>query len=262
MLIDEEYIYVSGVIVESNCAYLVVYKAKLSNLNEFNFNNIFKSDECVTMIQSGRMAKYKDNSLLLATAADVLIKKNEMDDKPQNDNSIYGKILELNLDTNNYKIFSKGHRNILGLYVDKNVILSTENGPRGGDEVNKIIFGENYGWPEVSYGQKYNNNEFYPNSHSEKNFKEPIYAFIPSVGISQITKIGDNFSNKWKDNFLVASLNGNHLYRMKFNKNFEKVFFIEGIFIGEIMRDLDYKKEKNLFLIALERSGSLVILKP
>ena len=75
LLIDEEYIYVSGVIVESNCAYLVVYKAKLSNLNEFNFNNIFKSDECVTMIQSGRMAKYKDNSLLLATAADVLIKK-------------------------------------------------------------------------------------------------------------------------------------------------------------------------------------------
>ena len=262
LLIDEEYIYVSGVIVESNCAYLVVYKAKLSNLNEFNFNNIFKSDECVTMIQSGRMAKYKDNSLLLATAADVLIKKNEMDDKPQNDNSIYGKILELNLNTNNYKIFSKGHRNILGLYVDKNVILSTENGPRGGDEVNKIIFGENYGWPEVSYGQKYNNNEFYPNSHSEKNFKEPIYAFIPSVGISQITKIGDNFSNKWKDNFLVASLNGNHLYRMKFNKNFEKVFFIEGIFIGERMRDLVYMKEKNLFLIALESSGSLGILKP
>ena len=262
LLIDEEYIYVSGVIVESNCAYLVVYKAKLSNLNDFNFNNIFKSDECVTMIQSGRMAKYKDNSLLLSTAADVLIKKNEMDDKPQSDNSIYGKILELNLDTNNYKIFSKGHRNILGLYVDKNVILSTENGPRGGDEVNKIIFGENYGWPEVSYGQKYNNNEFYPNSHSEKNFKEPIYAFIPSVGISQITKIGDNFSNKWKDNFLVASLNGNHLYRMKFNKNFEKVFFIEGIFIGERMRDLVYMKEKNLFLIALESSGSLGILKP
>jgi len=262
LLIDEEYIYVSGVIVESNCSYLVVYKAKLSNLNDFNFNNIFKSDECVTMIQSGRMAKYKDNSLLLSTAADVLIKKNEMDDKPQSDNSIYGKILELNLDTNNYKIFSKGHRNILGLYVDKNVILSTENGPRGGDEVNKIIFGENYGWPEVSYGQKYNNNEFYPNSHSEKNFKEPIYAFIPSVGISQITKVGDNFSEKWKDNFLVASLNGKHIYRVKFDKNFEKVFFIEGIFIGERMRDLVYMKEKNVFLIALENSGSLGILEP
>ena len=108
-----------------------------------------------------------------------------MDDKPQSDNSIYGKILELNLDTNK-KIF-KGHRNILGLYVDKNVILSTENGPRGGDEVNKIIFGENYGWPEVSYGQKYNNNEFYPNSHSEKILKNQ-FMFTPSGGY-QITKI-------------------------------------------------------------------------
>ena len=93
----------------------------------------------------------------------------------------------------------------MGLYVDKNVILSTENGPRGGDEVNKIIFGENYGWPEVSYGQKYSNNEFNANSHSEKNFKEPIYAFIPSVGISQITKVADNFSEKGL--YLLSQIN-------------------------------------------------------
>ena len=263
LLVSDGYMYVSAVYVKDECAYLTLYQAKISDLNNLDFVSIFDSNECVAMIQSGRVVKLSGkNSLLLATAADVLIKKNEMDDKPQNNNSIYGKILEIDLKTKEHKIFSKGHRNILGLYSDENVILSTENGPRGGDEVNKIVFNENYGWPEVSYGQKYNGREDYPSSHSEYGYKEPIYSFIPSVGISQIAKVNKKFSNKWEDNFLVASLNSNHLFRMKFDNNYEKVFYIENIFIGERMRDLIYFEEENVFLIALETSGSLGILKP
>ena len=263
LLVSDGYMYVSAVYVKDECAYLTLYQAKISDLNNLDFVSIFDSNECVAMIQSGRVVKLSGkNSLLLATAADVLIKKNEMDDKPQNNNSIYGKILEIDLKTKEHKIFSKGHRNILGLYSDENVILSTENGPRGGDEVNKIVINENYGWPEVSYGQKYNGREDYPSSHSEYGYKEPIYSFIPSVGISQIAKVNKKFSNKWEDNFLVASLNGNHLFRMKFDNSYEKVFYIENIFIGERMRDLIYFEEENVFLIALETSGSLGILKP
>ena len=262
LLIDNNNFYISGVEKENNCAYLVLYKANFETLyDNLKFKNIFKSKECMEMIQSGRLA-ISNNKLYLATAANILNKKNEMDDKPQNDSSIYGKILEFDLNNNNYRIFSKGHRNILGLYIDENVILSTENGPRGGDEINKIEYGKNYGWPIVSYGQKYNNNEFYPNSHSEYGFEEPIYAFVPSVGISQIEKISGTFSSKWEDNFLVSSLNGNHIYRIKFDNNFQKVFFIEKIFIGERMRDLLYLENKNVFLIALENSGSLGILSP
>ena len=82
------------------------------------------------------------------------------------------------------------------------------------------------------------------------------------VGISQIAKVEDNFSIKWKDNFLIASLNGNHIYRVKFDQNYEKILFKENIFIGERMRDLVYFKEKNVFLLALENSGSLGVLKP
>ncbi len=261
LLVDKDNIYISGFSVKENCAFLELHKAKISEINNLKFNQIFKSSECVSKILSGRLAKFKDkNSLLLSTAADVF-KNDQMDDKPQNDNSIYGKILEIDLETNNFKIFSKGHRNILGLYVDKEVILSTENGPYGGDEINHIHYGKNYGWPIVSYGQKYSNNEYYPNSHYEYGFEEPIYSFVPSVGISQIEKIGEKFSKKWSDNFLVASLNGNHIFRMKFDRNYQKVFFIEKIFIGERMRDLVFHDEKNVFLIALESSGSLGVLK-
>jgi len=133
----------------------------------------------------------------------------------------------------------------------------------GGDEINKIIFGGNFGWPIVSFGKKYFSDEEYADpTDSNYGFNEPIYSFITSVGISQIVKVNKNFSKKWKDNFLIASLNGNHLYRMKFDKKYEKVFFIENIFIGERIRDIVYFENKNVFLLALENSGSLGILKP
>lgn len=264
LLIDKKEIFISGVINENKCAYLALYQAKITEIENLKFNKIFQSNECMTYIQSGRLAKLKNkNSLLMATAADILIKKDETDDKPQNKSSIYGKILEIDLESYNYKIFSKGHRNILGLYADEEVILSTENGPRGGDEINKIIFNGNYGWPIASYGEKYFSDVGYlDHSHNNYNFIEPIYYFIPSVGISQITKVDENFSQKWRNNFLVASLNGNHLYRMKFDQKYEKVFFIENIFIGERIRDLIYFESKNVFLLTLENSGSLGILKP
>ena len=74
-------------------------------------------------------------------------------------------------------------------------------------------------------------------------------------------KIGDNFSDKWKDSFLVASLNGKHLYRIKFNKVFDKALYIENIFTNERVREIIYVKEKKLFIMTLEESGSLGILK-
>jgi len=263
LFINDDKIYISGVIKKEQCFLLNLYHANISNLNNLEFDEIFSSKECAKKkIQSGKIAKiYGKNSLLLSTAADLLVNKDQSDPKPQDDNSIYGKILEIDLDNKNYKIFSKGHRNVLGLFSDKNIILATENGPRGGDEINKIMLNKNYGWDKVSYGYKYKSSEPYSNLHEENGFIEPIYAFIPSIGISQIVKIDDNFSKNWDNNFLIASLNGNHLYRIKFDKEFEKVFFIEEIYIGERIRDLIFLKEENVILLALESSGSLGILK-
>ena len=113
---------------------------------------------------------------------------NGHDPKPQNDASIYGKILEIDINTKKVSQYSKGHRNILGFYSDEKVILATEMGPRGGDEINKIELGQNYGWPIASYGTKYDyllSNNFldYESSHENFDFKEPIFNFFSSVGI-------------------------------------------------------------------------------
>ena len=76
----------------------------------------------------------------------------------QDENSIFGKTLLIDLETKEYKIiFTKGHRNPQRLYYDKqdNIIVSTEHGPYGGDEINILKIGKNYGWPIASYGEKY-----------------------------------------------------------------------------------------------------------
>ena len=79
--------------------------------------------------------------------------------------------------------------------------------------------------------------------------------------ITQIIKIGKNFSNKWENNYLIGSLNSKHLYKIKFNRSYSKVLFIEKIFIGERIRDLFYLEDQRKILIAMEESGSIGIIK-
>ena len=238
---------------------------KISNISNkfFKFEDFYKSDECGNTIQGGRLQSFnhQKNEGFLITVSD-----NELDYpnmSPQLDNSIFGKILFFNYDSKKYIIFSKGHRNSQGLYADQNIILSTEHGPRGGDEINNIQFGSNYGWPISSYGEKYNNEknlQYYLKNHSQNNFKEPIYAFIPSIGINEIIKIENSFSDKWQGNFLISSLNGRSLFRLLFDNKFEKLIYQEKIFIGERIRDLKYDKENDVIFLALTESSELGIL--
>ena len=73
---------------------------------------------------------------------------------------------------------------------------------------------------------KKNKNKKYLKNHLENNFEEPIFfSFVPSIGISEIIKIPNKFSKNWADNFLLASLNGGSLYKIKFNKNFDKIIY-------------------------------------
>ena len=171
------------------------------------------------------------------------------------------------VDTKNksYEIYSSGHRNIIGLYADENVIIATEHGPNGGDELNKIKKDKKYGWPIVSYGEKYSRdkNEKKPNykkNHKENGFEEPIFSFVPAIGISEIIKLPNNFSKLWQDNFLLASLNGKYLYRVRFDDDYNKIIYYEPIYIGDRIRDLIYNKASKKIFLALELEGNLGII--
>ena len=262
-LIHEENLYVSFIGLKNSCKNLNIAVAKI-NSQKLNFHNFFSSNECGEYILGGRMQFYKHNSsdgLLLTTSNHP---NNLPDDKPQSENSIFGKILFIDFKNNKSIIFSKGHRVPQGLYAKDNLILSTEHGPRGGDEINKILFNKNYGWPISSYGEKYRTKETnkpqYLKDHSKLGFEEPIFAFVPSVGISEIIKLPNDFSDHFIDNFIVSSLNGKSLHRIKFDENYNKVIFIEKIFIGYRIRDIKYHNKMNTFFLALEEKGELGIL--
>tara|TARA_B100001121_G_scaffold260266_1_gene239688 strand:+ start:1379 stop:2656 length:1278 start_codon:yes stop_codon:yes gene_type:complete len=252
--------------INKECTYLGILEANI-NYEEMIFKKIFTTDQCLENTLGGRIHFYKHlgkDGFLFTTGASGKEK-----DLAQDDNSLYGKIIFFNLE--NYKkiIFSKGHRNPQGLTINNGIIISTEHGAYGGDEINKIIFNKNYGFPVSSYGDQYNFHEIldqradysFKKNHKGYNFQEPIFSFVPSIGISEIIRIPDSFSKYWLNNYLVSSLNGRSLYRIKFDEKFSKILFLEKIYIGERIRDIKFLKKNNSLILALEESGSIGVLK-
>ena len=175
----------------------------------------------------------------------------------QLDNSKFGKILEIDKNNLNNSInsdselkietFSKGHRVPQGLTILRDSIFNVEHGPKGGDELNKVIKGKNYGWPNVSYGTNYlkdngGDGSSFKINHEKNNFEEPLFAFVPSVGISSLNNCPKVLKQYYKKDCLMAlSLYGNNLRKghsiiiFLLNENFNKVESIEKIQLGNLI---------------------------
>ena len=235
------------------------------NKNKMTFKPFFKDENCKDLINSGRMQSYSlggKEGLLFSVSAAMYDQPNQ---EPQDEKSMFGKIIFKEYESGRVIVFSKGHRLILGLLVDQDLILSTENGPWGGDEINKIEYKGNYGWPISSYGQRYDADSeddvlSYKPSHSSFGFNEPIFSFLPSIGISEIIKIPNNFLSNWVDNFIISSLNKGSLFRVKFDNEYKKILFKEEIFIGKRIRDIKYHNKAKRIFMALEDRAELGIL--
>ena len=258
----EDKIFISYVDLNDTCKSFKIAYAKF-NTKYLNFKNFYNNESCKKHIQGGRMQSYKfenKEGLIFSLSADI---RNEPTDEPQDENSFFGKILFQDFNSSEPIIFSKGHRVNQGLVVVDNLILATEHGPKGGDEINKIEFSENYGWPISSHGVKYGKNKkkpYYKISHSKLGFKEPLYSYITAIGISEIIKLPNSFSVFWQDNFIITSLNRGSIHRIKFDKDFKKLLFTEEIFIGRRIRDIKYMGKEKKIILALENRGELGIL--
>ena len=267
VFIHNNKIFVSYNTLKEDCKQFKISFAELNDFKTLKFKNFFTSKEC-GFIQAGRMQfiNFKNSKGLLVSLDDEKGRNSSMhtpEPKAQNINSIFGKIIFVDFKDKQYTNFSSGHRNPQGLLVEENLILSTEHGPRGGDEINKIEFNKNYGWPIASYGEGYfpKNNPVYIKNHNSKNFQEPIFSFVPSIGISEIIKLPDNFSKFWNNNYLIASLWGHHLYRVEFSDDYNKIKFFEKIFIGSRIRDIKYHNQSRSILMALEENGEIGLIK-
>lgn len=116
------------------------------------------------------------------------------------------------------EIFTLGHRNILGLAVhpETGALWSAEMGPQGGDEVDILLPGRNYGWPNVSMGRDYSG-VLFPHEGTNATFEAPLVFWAPAIGISGMAFYrGDKFP-KWKDSVFVGAMAYTHLERVVFN---------------------------------------------
>jgi cytochrome c2 len=154
----------------------------------------------------------------------------------QHDSNDYGKVVEIDLASGVSRHLSKGNRNVQGIAVDRNRdIWSVEHGPRGGDELNRIVSGRNYGWPLAVLGTRYNKLPV-PSALDygrHEGFEQPVWAWLPSVGISNVTPI-EGFDSSWDGDLLVGSLTGESLFRVRIDD--DRAVFAERIPLGHRIR--------------------------
>ena len=173
---------------------------------------------------------------------------------PQNIKLPWGKVNYIDLKSNEFNVYTLGHRNALGLIVLKGgAMVVSENGPKGGDELNIIKKGMNYGWPYKSYGTKYDSFGDYSDSLPVKKsavYENPMFAFVPSIAPSQLIQVA-GFDSKWDGDILLGSLKAMSIFHIKIFE--EHVVYSEPIYIGHRIRDLQQCKDK-FFLLTDDNS--------
>jgi glucose/arabinose dehydrogenase len=168
------------------------------------------------------------------------------------------------------EIYTMGHRNQLGLtfHPVTGVLLSAEHGPDGGDEVNLIQPGKNYGWPLVSFGRTYEGPRVSENPWRE-GLELPLLYWVPSIAISGMTVYSGNQFPAWKNNLFVGSMRVGeipgtaHLERIVLNDKMEELR--REMLLTDLrqrIRDVRQGPDGNLYLLTDEENGVLFKIEP
>ena len=191
------------------------------------------------LFQGGRMILQDAHTLLLTVGDHGFDVVNARQNLPQDASASYGKTMLIHLDDGSSETYTRGHRNPQGLFRDTDGTLwLTEQGPRGGDELNLLTQGRNYGWPFVTYGTDYASLVWPVNAPvgDDNVFEAPIYAWQPSIAASNLIRIEQDRFSSWKSDLLVASLAAKSLWRLRMRE--QHVVLVEPIRIGSRIRDL------------------------
>lgn len=178
----------------------------------------------------------------------------------QNRTSDLGKIIHLTAEGQRIggRFHTLGHRNPLGLaFAPDGRLWSTEMGPQGGDELNLIIAGRNYGWPRASYGSHYGGGNI-PDDHSGRGFEEPKTWWNPSVSPGGLLIYSGDLFKGWKGDALIPALSGEALIRVDLDGDAARK--ADHWPMGARIRAVDQGPRGELYL--LEDRGRLLRLEP
>ncbi|MBP3193752.1 PQQ-dependent sugar dehydrogenase [Natronogracilivirga saccharolytica] len=169
------------------------------------------------------------------------------------------------------EIYSYGHRNIQGLVVhpETGQIWVTEHGPRGGDELNLVEAGENYGWPTVTRGLDYRTQEDFPHSEARRmdGIVEPVYELLPTLAPSGLALVtNDHFSSVWEGNLFAGGLAAERIRRLVTDNpdGFYEVIHDEELLLEELgrIRDIRIGPDDNMYIVTDHSDGALWRVEP
>ncbi len=214
--------------------------------------------------------------ILIDNAGNLIISTGERSDlvtrpQAQSLNSALGKVIRITKDGQAAsgnplagqsgalpEIYSYGHRNVQGLafHPVTGELWEAEFGPLGGDEVNRIQAGKNYGWPTITYGLEYSGQTIGAGIQQQSGMEQPVYYWDPVVSPSGMTfYTGDNMP-EWKNNLFLGGLSGMHIVRLVINSD-NKVVGEERLLAGEQQRFRDITQGTDGYLYAITDQGRL-----
>jgi glucose/arabinose dehydrogenase len=155
------------------------------------------------------------------------------------------------------ELYSYGHRNIQGLAMHPATgeLWENEFGPRGGDEVNLVQPGKNYGWPTITYGIEYGGDKIGGSLTQQAGMEQPVYYWDPVVSPSGMTFYSGNAIPEWKNNLFITCLSGQHIARLVIRNN--RVVGEERLLANEGQRFRDITQGKDGALYAVTDQGRL-----
>jgi len=155
------------------------------------------------------------------------------------------------------ELYSIGHRNPQGLAIHPvtGEVWQSEHGPRGGDELNRLRAGANYGWPTITYGIEYSGQPIGNSMQQSSGLEQPVYYWDPVVSPSGMTFYAGNRIAEWQNNLFLGALSGQHIVRLVINNN--KVVGEERLLASEGQRFRDITQGTDGALYAITDQGRL-----
>lgn len=252
---------------------LAIYRAQFDGKRLVNGKVIFRGypDKVAPRASGGRIAFLRDETMLV-TVSDGYDYPNAAQDL----RSDFGKVVRIDRDgkapsDNPFigkrnvrpEVYTYGHRNAIGLTVDPrngNVWLD-ENGPMGGDEVNLITPGKNYGWPKTTYGLDYSGEQI-SQLQTADGVTDPVVVWVPSIAPSGLLVYLGNKFPQWRGDLFVGSLAGTSLRRIRV---VDGRWTQQEILLSEIsarIRDVRTGPDGYIYLLSDQEKGQVLRLVP
>lgn len=256
---DRYALFVSHHRYENECIALTVSRTEIVfdqdsvDMAGLPWETVFQATPCMEMktqgnlysgLRDGGRLAFAENGELLVSIGDFDMDGDNSDIRAPMDPAFdQGKLIAVDLETGASRHVAVGMRNPQGLVVTHDGhVFTTEHGPHGGDEINLIQEGGNYGWPEQTHGVAYGfPRRPWPHAtlqgrHDNPEYISPAQAFVPSIGIGSVAEITSPLFPEWHGDLIVGSLDNQSLFRVR--RDGGRVVYVERTHIGERMRDV------------------------